>query len=333
MRQSVNPSEADLTAACADLRALQTALQRAIVGQEELIGQLITACFAGGHVLLEGLPGMGKTHLIKGLAASLGVILSRVQCTPDLMPADITGSELPVQQEQGARLLGFRRGPIFASMVLMDEINRATPKTQAAMLEAMQEGQVTHAGVSHPLPEPFWVFATQNPIEIEGTYPLPEAQLDRFMFKLDVRYPSQSALLAMLEVSLDEEPAERLPLLLTPQRVSEIMQLARSITVAAALKKAAVELILATQPAARQVPQAAVHFRYGPSPRGLQSLLRAARVKALMAGRPQLSAEDIRSVALPALRHRVLLTLGSELEGVRCDDLLQQVIDWWSAQQ
>lgn len=207
-------TEADIQQASRDLQRLTATLESAIVGQSPLITQIIIAFIAGGHILIEGLPGLGKTHLAKALAATTGLAFSRVQCTPDLMPADITGSEILLKNQDGEHRFDFQPGPIFSPMVLVDEINRATPKTQAALLEAMQEHQVTHTGTTHLLPSPFWVIATQNPIEIEGTYPLPEAQLDRFMVKLKVDFPDREALLAMLDISLDSEPSDQLEALL-----------------------------------------------------------------------------------------------------------------------
>jgi len=320
--------EREFTAAAEDLARLRAALRGAIVGQDDLIDQLLTAILAGGHVLIEGLPGLGKTHLVKALAAALGLGLARVQCTPDLMPADVTGSEVLVRDPQGGQHLEFRPGPVFANLVLVDEINRATPKTQAALLEAMQEAQVTHGGKRHALPQPFWVVATQNPIEIEGTYPLPEAQLDRFLAKLRVDFPLPEGLLAMIEVSLDDEPADHLPQVLDAARVGEIMGLARTIVIADRLKQAAVDLVLATHP---RNGGAGRHFRYGASPRALQSMLRAARVHALMESHAHVGYSDLSAVALPCLRHRVLLTIDAELEGRQADGLLAEVIGPWRA--
>lgn len=312
------------------LQDLRESLGRVIVGQNELVTDLVTAVFAGGHVLIEGLPGLGKTHLAKALAAALGLRWSRVQCTPDLMPTDVSGAEIFMTSAGGASSFEFRPGPVFAQLVLVDEINRATPRTQSALLEAMQERQVTHAGVSHRLPSPFCVLATQNPIELEGTYPLPEAQLDRFMFKLAMPFPARASLRAMLDVSLDAEPADSLQAVAAAADVLRIAQLCRQVLLGERCKDAAVDLIVATQPDAAGAPsEARRHVRYGASPRALQALVRAARVRALMAGRPHVDVADLQAVALPVLRHRVLLRLESELDGVDVDTALATIIDAW----
>lgn len=333
MSAPLQPQADQFRVAQHQLQKISDTLGAAIVGQDALISALLTALFAGGHVLLEGLPGLGKTHLAKGVAACMGLDLNRIQCTPDLMPADVTGSEVLSSGGANAQGFDFRPGPLFASMVLVDEINRATPKTQAAMLEAMQERQVTVLGHTHVLPQPFWVLATQNPIELEGTYPLPEAQLDRFLFKLRIELPSHSAMLALLDVSLDQEPASTIDQLLDLAGVERIMATAREVMVAQALKQAAVDLVMSTHASEpNAAPVAREHFRYGASPRALQAIVRAARVRALLAGRSHVARSDIAEVALPALRHRVMLNMDSEIRGTDVDVVLVELIEQWARQ-
>jgi MoxR-like ATPase len=311
---------------------LHDALAGAIVGQETLIRDLLVALLAGGHVLLEGLPGLGKTQLVKTLAHAVGLELARIQCTPDLMPSDITGSEILSEGEgRGRPRFVFQPGPIFAPLVLVDEVNRATPKTQAALLEAMQEHQVTYAGSRHPLPSPFWVLATQNPIELEGTYPLPEAQLDRFLCKLKVTYPAPAALLTMVERALDREPAEQVDEVIAAARFSAMIDEAREVVIAQPIRRAAVDLVLATHPGTEGARPARDHFRYGASPRALLALLRTARVTALAAGRGHVDVADVGESALAVLRHRVLLNIESELKGIDVDTVLAEIIAAWRA--
>jgi len=306
---------------------IRAEVRRVIVGQEGLIDQVLIAFLAGGHVLLEGVPGLGKTLLVKTLAQTLDLVFARIQFTPDLMPADIIGTNVVMQDPDGRRYFEFQRGPVFTQVLLADEINRATPKTQSALLEAMQEHAVTAAGTSYHLVEPFFVLATQNPIEMEGTYPLPEAQLDRFLFKLKVEFPSARDLVEIIDrTTAVEQPAAGV--VAGSDQIREMIRLAREVEAASHVKAYAVRLVQATHPTERQpAPLAKRYVRYGASPRGVQALILAGKVRALMAGRANVSLADLKALALPALRHRIILNFEGEAEGLDADTVLQNVLD------
>ena len=310
--------------------AVRKEIAREMVGQENVVEHLLLAVIAGGNVLLEGVPGLGKTHLVRVLGKVLSLPFSRIQFTPDLMPADITGTNILVRTEEG-NSFRFQPGPLFSSLVLADEINRATPKTQAALLEAMQEHSVTVAGETMRLPEPYFVLATQNPVEQEGTYPLPEAQLDRFLFKILVPFPTLKELDGIVSLTLapgetggkqGAQPA------LTAEELLEMRALARQVPVASSVQESALRLVLATHPELPDAPEVSRQFlRFGASPRAAQAILSTARVRALEQGRFNVSYEDIRFVAPACLRHRLALNFAAVTEGKDMEQIVAELVD------
>src|SRR3989441_5411088 len=307
-------------------QSLHSEVQKVIVGHDDVILSVLVGLFAGGHVLLEGAPGLGKTLLVRTLAEGLELSFSRIQFTPDLMPADIIGTNIIVEDSDGRRQFQFQYGPIFANILLADEINRATPKTQSALLEGMQEGSVTVGGASRPLPAPFFVLATQNPIEMEGTYPLPEAQLDRFFFKLRVRYPALEELNAIIDRTTHATSATVHRVMSGPNVVS-FRELIREVPVATHVRDLASMIVMATHPEWDRSPEPARRFvRYGASPRGAQALILGAKVRALAEGRYNVSVDDLKALAAPALRHRIILNFEGEAEAVDVDALIADIV-------
>jgi MoxR-like ATPase len=306
--------------------SLRAEIGKVIVGHEDIVEGTLIAVLAGGHVLLEGVPGLGKTLLVRTLSEVLNLSFNRIQFTPDLMPADILGTNIVMETGDGRREFQFQRGPIFAHLILADEINRATPKTQSAMLEAMQEKSVTAGGEIRKLVEPFFVLATQNPIDQEGTYPLPEAQLDRFFFKLIVGYPSADELTEVLTRTTEGARAT-VNKVLDGAALIEMQQLVRQVPVASHVKDYAVRLVLASHPKTETaVPVTNQYLRFGSSPRGGQCLLLAGKVRALIQGRFNVSFDDIQAVATPALRHRLILNFEAEAEGITTDHVAAQIL-------
>ena len=297
---------------------------KAIVGQNEVVEGVLIALLADGHVLLEGAPGLGKTMLVRTLAQTVALKYSRIQFTPDLMPADVIGTGVVQENGDGRKTLEFQPGPIFANLLLADEINRATPKTQSALLEAMQEKQVTVGRTTHLLEEPFFVMATQNPLEMEGTYPLPEAQLDRFMFKLRVPFPSSEQLHNILDRTTREASLEVHRILSGPE-ILQMRRVVRTVPIAPHVQEYVVKLVMATHPDGEGNALANKYIRYGTSPRGAQTLVLGGKVRALMEGRFNVSVEDIRALLLPALRHRIILNFEAHADGRMPDDLLDEI--------
>ncbi len=300
-------------------------MQRAVVGHDELIRDVLIGVFSGGHVLLEGVPGLGKTFLVRMLGRVLELGFGRIQCTPDLMPADILGNHIVSEDDRGHRSFRFEKGPVFTHLLLVDEINRATPKTQAALLEVMQERRVTVGGDQFDLPAPFFLLATQNPLEMEGTYPLPEAQLDRFFFKLRVRYPSKEQLVEISRRTTGFVEPD-VDTVMTGDDLTRFQQLITHVPVADPIATYAASLVLSTHPDGDGNEQVKRMVAYGASPRGMQTLIRAARVYCLLDGRTAVSIDDVRRAAKPALRHRIILNFEGEAESLNVDDLIDTLI-------
>lgn len=305
---------------------IENEVAKHMVGQKDLIRQVVICILSGGNLLLEGVPGLGKTRLVKTLGTVLGLQFSRIQFTPDLMPADVVGTNIIVKSEKDSGTFRFQPGPVFSNIILADEINRATPKTQSALLEAMQEQTVTVGGTTYTLPQPFFVLATQNPIEMEGTYPLPEAQMDRFLFKLNVPFPSLGELMDIVAMTTgnEEKTLERVS---TGEEIITMRTVARAIPAARPVLEFALKLVLATHPDSEYAPAVSKKFiRFGSSPRGAQALMTAARIRAILDGRYNVAFEDIKYVAFPALRHRIFLNFEGISEGITTDSVISDII-------
>ncbi len=310
-----------------DFKRIEEEIQSVIIGQKDTIRNVLTAMIGGGNVLLEGLPGLGKTQLVKAIGKVMDLDFSRIQFTPDLMPADITGTNIMVKRGDGENGFEFQKGPVFSNIVLADEINRATPKTQSALLEAMQERTVTSGRNTYRLPEPYFVLATQNPLEMDGTYPLPEAQMDRFLFKLDVGFPDKEELyeiVAMTTGTAQKEPQK----VCDGDKILEMREIAKNIPFAKAVGDYVMDLILKTHPEGEAAPEYVKKYvRYGASPRGAQAIITAARIFALLEGRFNVSFEDVKKAALPALRHRMFLNFEAAGDGIRTDDVISYLLN------
>ncbi len=320
-------SEKDILSFREQTDKIKNEIGKAIIGQKEIIEQVLIAILCEGNVLLEGVPGLGKTQLVKTIGKVLDLEFSRIQFTPDLMPADVVGTNIITQDEKGASKFSFQKGPIFSNIVLADEINRATPKTQSAMLEAMQEKTVTVGNTTYRMSRPFFVLATQNPIEMEGTYPLPEAQMDRFIFKLYVEFPKLEELSQIVNITTSVGESE-LNKVSSGEELIKMANIAKEVPIAKPVMEYAMKLILATHPEDISSPDITKKYvRYGSSPRGAQAIIKAARVKALMEGRYNVSFDDINYAAYPVLRHRVLLNFEAVSDNISSVDIIKQIIE------
>jgi len=309
-----------------DFHGLKSEIAKVIVGQQEILDDMLISLIAGGHVLLEGVPGLGKTLTVRTLADALHLEFRRIQFTPDLMPADLIGTQVIAEAGDGRKVFEFQKGPVFANVLLADEINRATPKTQSALLEAMQEHSVTVAGVTHRLSEPFFVMATQNPLEMEGTYPLPEAQLDRFFCKLLVKYPTIDDLEMILDRTT-ESVKTKAEAVMTGERILEMSALSRLIPIAPDVRRYGIAIVVATHPDHELASGPTKKYvRYGASPRGLQSLILGAKIRAILDNRYHVAREDLRIMATPVLRHRLILNFEGQAEGISADDVISKII-------
>jgi MoxR-like ATPase len=309
-----------------DFQKLVAEIGKEIVGYGEQVRLIVSALFARGHVLLEGVPGLGKTQLVKALAQAIHTKFSRIQFTPDLMPADIVGTTMVIETEGGDKQFRFQRGPVFANVLLADEINRATPKTQSALLEAMQEHTVTSGDTTYRLEEPFFVLGTQNPLEMEGTYPLPEAQLDRFLFKLVVDYLSENELVEVMNRTTKQHKSG-ITTVVDAKRINEMIELVRRVPIADHVTRYAVRIVRGTHPKSEVAPNQVNQFvKYGSSPRGVQAMILGAKVRALSEGRYNVACADVKAMAVPALRHRLILNFEGEAEDIRTETVVESVL-------
>lgn len=309
------------------IKNIENEVGRSIIGQKEIVRQVLLSVLAGGNVLLEGVPGLGKTQLVKTLSKVMDLTFSRIQFTPDLMPADVVGTNIIVKGQGGETKFEFQKGPIFANLVLADEINRATPKTQSALLEAMQEQTVTVGKATYSLSKPFLVLATQNPIEMEGTYPLPEAQMDRFLFKLNLQFPSFSELKEIIEITTSNLSVE-LNKVVNGEQILEMRKIINEVPIAKAVQEYALKLVMATHPEIEGAPEASKKYiRFGASPRAAQAIIKTSRARALMEGRYNVSFEDVKYVAYPSLRHRFFLNFDAVADGITTDDLITELLE------